>query len=474
MKTLWHFFISNIKYNKIELGISYSISFIVIILFNTFKKPINADGEILFSVAFYAMLYAFFSNKKKYNLKYLLSLPLSKSELIVTKVTSDFVYFLPAMSLAFIGILNTNLEFSYIPLFIILFQIICFVAFVMFDSDIEQPRLENAKSSFLNRLIYVRKGIDFTLFGVFVFYILFTAKMSTVDIWIKQYLIIITLAFVLVGKFHRTLKLMKDESLSYFKAKRDLFQVSWKVAIFAVPAVILHLSGYKMPSKYGKDTIYSQIEYGSEKKLEKFEKEVSSLSLDTISEKGYSPITAAIAAGKTSMVKILLNRGFKIDHESAIQVEESNGVFPIHLAVATGKKELIELVLNEKNLEQKTLKVLNSPLAIAANNCEPEAVDFLLKSGADINSVSANGVTPLMRAANNNCYASLAILLDAGADVLIKNKQGKLAIDYIKSEKYKYLIERKLQHNQKFQVREIAGSKKEIKIPKLKPPKILK
>jgi hypothetical protein len=65
-------------------------------------------GDLLISTAFYALLYAFYSNKKKLNLKYVLSLPMSKSELLFTKSVSDLIFFVPAITLGFVGVYNTS------------------------------------------------------------------------------------------------------------------------------------------------------------------------------------------------------------------------------------------------------------------------------------------------------------------------------------------------------------------------------
>jgi hypothetical protein len=455
MNTFWHFLVSNLRYNKIELGISYFISLWVILLFNYFKADKNPDGDILFSVAFYALLYAFYSNKRKINLKYLLSLPLSKSQLILTKVTSDFVYFIPSMGLAFWGIIHTKLEFSYFPLIIILFQAVTFVAFVIFDGDVEQPRLENAKSSFLNRLIYARKAIDFMFLSVFVVYVAMAVNMSPMSMAIKQYFIIIILSLVLGFKFHRTLKLMKVESLSYFIPRRDLFRIGWKLTCFAIPAVLFHLSGYQMPSKFGTDAIYSKIQYGKSKGIKK---EILKYSKLVKSDKGYTPLTASILAGRVDVLELLNKQGHKISWNEEINTDEVTGFFPIHFAVASGKAKMLKRLLDEnlKVIDQLTVDLKTTPLGVASSKCLPELVDTLINYGADLNLQNKEGNTPLILASKNGCFASVSILLEAGANTKTLNNDKKVALEYIKQKRYKYLFTRKLNQSK----RELAGSKK--------------
>jgi hypothetical protein len=473
MNTFWHFLISNLRYNKIELGISYFISFSVIVLFNYFKADKNPDGDILFSVAFYAMLYAFYSNKRKINLKYLLSLPLSKSQLILTKVTSDFVYFIPSMGLAFWGIMHTKLEFSAIPLIIILFQAVTFVAFVIFDGDVEQPRLENAKSSFINRLIYARKAIDFMFLSVFVVYVAMAVNMSPMSMAIKQYFIIIILSLVLGFKFHRTLKLMKVESLSYFIPKRDLFKIGWKLAAFAVPAIAFHLSGYQMPSKFGNEPLYSKIQYGKTKGIKE---EILKISKLIKSKKGYTPLTAAIFAGRVDVLELLNNKGFNISWNEQVNTEEVQGLYPIHLAAMSGKGAMVGKLLKENPsvLNQISADLKTTPIGLAAKKCLPEVVDTFIKNGADINLQDKSGDTPLILASKNNCFATVSILIEAGAQTDTQNNKKKIALEYIRESRYKYLFTR----HSTSKTRGLAGSNdvssEPIKFQELLPPKLLR
>ena len=473
MNTFWHFLISNLRYNKIELGISYFISFSVIILFNYFKADKNPDGDILFSVAFYAMLYAFYSNKRKINLKYLLSLPLSKSQLILTKVTSDFVYFIPSMGLAFWGIMHTKLEFSVIPLIIILFQAVTFVAFVIFDGDVEQPRLENAKSSFVNRLIYARKAIDFMFLSVFVVYVAMAVNMSPLSMAVKQYFIIIILTLVLGFKFHRTLKLMKVESLSYFIPRRDLFKIGWKLAVFAVPAVAFHLSGYQMPSKFGSDAIYSKIQYGKTKGIKK---EILKISKLIKSKEGYTPLTASILAGRVDVLELLKNKGHEVSWDEQVNTDEAQGLFPIHLAAMSGKGKMVSKLLaeNPSVINQVSIELKTTPVGIAAKKCLPEVVDTFIENGADINLQDNLGDTPLILASKNKCYATISILIVAGAKTDILNKKKKVAVEYIRQKRFKYLFTR----HSTTKTRGLAGStevsNEQVKFQELLPPKLLR
>jgi ankyrin repeat protein len=56
-------------------------------------------------------------------------------------------------------------------------------------------------------------------------------------------------------------------------------------------------------------------------------------------------------------------------------------------------------------------------------------VEFSLKGGANMNTMDENGHTPLHLAMRNNHRSVVELFLKADANVLIQNKQGKIALD---------------------------------------------
>ena len=66
-----------------------------------------------------------------------------------------------------------------------------------------------------------------------------------------------------------------------------------------------------------------------------------------------------------------------------------------------------------------------------AGKAGPEEVRQLIQDGADVNTKSTYGWTPLMKAADKNSNPEvLKALLEAGADAKAKNNEGKTALDY--------------------------------------------
>ncbi|MCO4753947.1 MAG: ankyrin repeat domain-containing protein [Bacteriovoracaceae bacterium] len=463
MRLYWHFLKSNLLYNKVELSISYGLTCLVFIAYFYFQyigSKLMA-GETFVSIAFYALLYAFFSNKKKFNLKYLVSLPMPKSQMLLVKACSDIVFFLPFMALAFAGAKLSNLPVGSFTLVILLFQASVMVSLYLFDSDIEQPRLENTRASFVNRLVYVRKGLDsffgLAMAGIFGS-IIYASELPQST---KQQALVVC-AFLVIGlKYFKSLKLLKNESLSYFVFKRDLLGMGWKSSLLVAPVLFVVANGglkSLTPSPYGNNELYKAIVSNDLVKLKKLSSKGEKSNLA-----GYTPLLVAAQEGNIQAFEMLLNQSTNLN--AVVTNKKFSGLGLSHVAALSNNPSMMDRVLT---LQEDGLDLLSpqkkTPLMVAAQYCRAQMVDHLLSKGANPNLQSEKGDTALILAVKNACDSSVAVLLENKALATIKDHEGKTAFDYLNEKStIKYLLKRKLPKEYIEAKRDLA-SKEEVKL----------
>ena len=79
-------------------------------------------------------------------------------------------------------------------------------------------------------------------------------------------------------------------------------------------------------------------------------------------------------------------------------------------------------------------------LHVAAKNKNMKVLKRVLSLGLDINHQDQCGHTPLMDAVLNGTKEAIKILLDHGADTIIRDSRQKMAIDYAKNQEIKELL----------------------------------
>ena len=113
----------------------------------------------------------------------------------------------------------------------------------------------------------------------------------------------------------------------------------------------------------------------------------------------------------------------------AIKVETRNAAdeSPLMMASLQGLTELAQkLVAKGADVNKPGW----APLHYAATKGHLEVITLLLDNYAYIDAASPNGTTPLMMAAFYGTPSAVKLLLEAGADPLLKNVQGLTAVDF--------------------------------------------
>jgi ankyrin repeat protein len=147
--------------------------------------------------------------------------------------------------------------------------------------------------------------------------------------------------------------------------------------------------------------------------------------LNTRDEKGETALLIALKTGSLKVADFLLQ-------QKAVTVESRNALGESPLMIAALKGHLAQA----KRLIERGAEVNKpgwAPLHYAASNPEPVSVDMvrlLLEHYAYIDAESPNKSTPLMMAARYGRDPVVQLLLEEGADPLLRNEQGLSAIDF--------------------------------------------
>lgn len=169
----------------------------------------------------------------------------------------------------------------------------------------------------------------------------------------------------------------------------------------------------------------------------------------------YDDFFVAIKRDDVDTIRALLQRGFDPntrnpdgEHGLALAIREPS------LKVAALLVEMPRIDLEARNQHDESLLMLASlkgqldlcqqliakganvnkpgwtPLHYASTHGHVDIMNLLLEHHAYIDAASPNGSTPLMMAALYGTPAAVKVLLEAGADPLLKNDQGLTAIDF--------------------------------------------
>lgn len=169
---------------------------------------------------------------------------------------------------------------------------------------------------------------------------------------------------------------------------------------------------------------------------------VLGMNINSVGPKGATALHRAVGAGRTEIVRYLLQNGASAD------IPDQAGRIPLVQAADTGAVELVELLLPETqapelkdnegwgaltiasfNAHSKAVKVLapklrsqlDDALLVACFRGDVSTIGEILNNGAYINTRSPGGQTPLMIAAENGHLGAVKHLL--------KNKANPYAVD---------------------------------------------
>jgi ankyrin repeat protein len=143
---------------------------------------------------------------------------------------------------------------------------------------------------------------------------------------------------------------------------------------------------------------------------------------NTVDPSGMYGLMMALKESSLKVAVVLVNWS-----TTNVEVRNAAGESPLMLAALSGELNLCRLLI-QKNADVN--KPGWTPLHYAATNGHVEVMNLLLEENAYIDAASPNGTTPLMMAAHYGTPAAVKVLLEAGADPMLKNIQGLTAFDF--------------------------------------------
>lgn len=160
--------------------------------------------------------------------------------------------------------------------------------------------------------------------------------------------------------------------------------------------------------------------------------------LGFIDEENSTPLHAAIDGGFTEVVEVLLKHG------ADPVVNKDEQVPPFLLACSQGKFEMIEIMLKSNNSED-AIKCKDAYGQSCLHHCarainSSHILPYLVHRGAQVNSVDHRGQTPMMMSIVAGSTSGVKTLLDLGADVLIKDIEGKNALHHAVTRNRKKIV----------------------------------
>ncbi len=159
-----------------------------------------------------------------------------------------------------------------------------------------------------------------------------------------------------------------------------------------------------------------------------------------ISSAPLSPIHRAAEIGDTTSIKRVLDSGVFVDLATLNVGQILDGTTPLMLACGEGQVEAVELLIKKG----ADIMARNSGGSTALHDSvysDSDCTLVLLKGGADVDVQSMHGLTPLMVAAGYGPASQVEVLLAAGADLLLTDDQGQSALDWARQRRRHRAVE---------------------------------
>lgn len=414
------------------------------------------------------------SDFDRFSWKYYMGIPLNKKELIISLLVTNLIVMIPLFvwALCFfpqvLSLFESDIsKFRMVNLvkgFILLVAFFSFTSLKSVNHQVINPRKKYSKISskilFLQRLrtflLVLTIGI-YSIVGLTYIENKFDLELNFLFTWIEPTLkfifhtwfIIPAAVASVVACYYHLIRNWQDEKSGYTKPnwvpKRDSALTTACLTALILPFFIID---FDTPSEYGKKNKLNKAVYNNnQSQVLKLIKDGHNV--NKASSYGYTPAMVAIREGHFKMLDLLIKNGASLEGKISKKDFSHKGMNALHLAVASRMNGMVIFVLKKHpEYAQQIDENGNFPIHTAAKECRTDMLDTLLPSG-HVNEGNKNGNRPLHMAVKSGCFAAISMLIEAGSDINAKNKDNKLASDYI-TENYKidineaYVLDKKL------------------------------
>ncbi|HEY9061657.1 MAG TPA: ankyrin repeat domain-containing protein [Pseudobacteroides sp.] len=142
-------------------------------------------------------------------------------------------------------------------------------------------------------------------------------------------------------------------------------------------------------------------------------------------------LRGAISYGNAEAVEYLLKNGADMD--------DIDGYSALMTAISVGDFNIVKMLVEKgSNLEfQNEWNNRNTAIITAGENGSRNILEYVIKKGANINYQNNKGETALIRAVSCGWEDNVRVLVENKADMNLKDKDGRTAMDYAKNLKNK-------------------------------------
>ncbi len=169
-------------------------------------------------------------------------------------------------------------------------------------------------------------------------------------------------------------------------------------------------------------TLYLAMRRGD---VEQIERHIATgTDMNQLDSDGYAPLHIAVRDGRIAITRLLLKHGVNME------VKDRNGHTPMYHAIMHGHIRIARLLQKQGAVIKPTTWLLD---AASRGIDDRDSIAYLIEQGADIETVNAQGDTPLLIAIREGNHKLAKHLVNLGARVTVTDAQGKTALEIAKS-----------------------------------------